>query len=57
MIHSPCVNCPEIGCGSKHDTCEKFKEFQRAIDERNKEDRKNKEYVSRKYRFQREWKP
>lgn len=24
MIKSPCKDCPEIGCGSKHDSCEKY---------------------------------
>ena len=32
MIPSPCVDCPEAGCGIKHDTCEKFLEFREKVD-------------------------
>ena len=23
----PCIECPERGCGEKHDTCEQFAEY------------------------------
>jgi len=29
MRTAPCKDCPEAGCGSKHDTCEKYREWDR----------------------------
>lgn len=34
MNHPPCKDCPERGCGTKHDTCEKFAEWQKINDRR-----------------------
>ena len=27
MKTAPCITCPDKGCGSRHDTCEKYKEW------------------------------
>lgn len=29
MIQVPCKNCPAKGCGSYHDECEKYQEYQK----------------------------
>jgi hypothetical protein len=29
MRQAPCKDCPESGCGSKHDTCERYQEWDR----------------------------
>ena len=29
MKQAPCKDCPEKGCGSKHDTCERYQEWDR----------------------------
>ena len=30
VMTSPCMTCPEKGCGVKHDTCEKYAEYVKA---------------------------
>ena len=42
MNWPPCANCPDKGCGSRHDTCEKYKEW---IWQRNKVLKKHNEEV------------
>ena len=32
MPKSPCLNCPDSGCGPKHSTCSKYIEFQEQIE-------------------------
>lgn len=27
MTTSPCATCPDKGCGSRHDTCEKYQKW------------------------------
>lgn len=29
---APCRDCPEKGCGAKHDTCEAFREYREKKD-------------------------
>lgn len=26
-MRAPCMDCPERGCGAKHDTCERYQAF------------------------------
>ena len=28
-LRAPCIDCPEKGCGSKHDTCAKYQDFKK----------------------------
>lgn len=37
----PCRECPEKGCGAKHNTCEKYKAWRSALDDINKERQKD----------------
>lgn len=47
-LRAPCVDCPDKGCGPKHDTCEKYLEFkrkQKEIQDQKLKARKDGEYV------------
>lgn len=35
----PCKECPEKGCGAKHDTCEQYTEWQKQLEKRNAAER------------------
>lgn len=36
-MESPCKNCPERGCGIKHDTCDKYAAYAKARADVNRE--------------------
>ena len=38
MRQAPCKTCPDRGCGSRHDTCEKYAEWV-ALNDRRKADK------------------
>lgn len=33
----PCIECPEQGCGLKHDTCKEYLDFTQAIKNEHKD--------------------
>lgn len=48
MKRAPCLDCPDKGCGPKHDTCEKYQEFKKKqMDMQSKklEDKQKGDYV------------
>ena len=46
MKRSPCSDCPEKGCGAKHDTCEKYQDWNRKRQEMLVEQNKGSESYS-----------
>lgn len=46
---APCKDCPERGCGAKHDTCEAYQAFVKSCAEAREQRRREVEAVSNHY--------
>lgn len=51
MNWPPCANCPDKGCGSRHDTCEKYQAWDRERKEMLK--KRKKEMESNTFKIER----
>jgi len=45
-LNSPCLECPNKGCGSYHSKCEKYIDFRKKIDEENRIKDKRRRLIS-----------